>query len=330
MYYVNSYQGVVRMAKKRVFTFEELSIIKDKWEGNMTIEEISSLVSTSPKTLQKTIKENNWIKNYQNEEWLAEMHHVAKLTYESMAALAHCSVDSIADWMKKHNLDYDHEARFQKQTKYSFNRSYFKDIDTEEKAYWLGMLIADGTINSNYVRLALKHDDKTHLQKMIDALGANINIKDFETRLRETGKAYQMSMIQFNSTELAANLICHKVLPNKSTKEVFPDGVPAELEKHVIRGIFDGDGCFSYGVRNRAKRDIFGHMSIVGSYELLHYITQVIKKEFDYDMTIHEKGKIFCIRINGTKALAIMNWLYSDATIWLDRKRQKVEEYANL
>ena len=48
-----------------------------------------------------------------------------------------------------------------------FNDTIFESIDTEEKAYWLGFLYADGSISStnNTIELSLKSSDINHLIK---------------------------------------------------------------------------------------------------------------------------------------------------------------------
>src|SRR5271166_7037406 len=50
------------------------------------------------------------------------------------------------------------------------NHSIFETIDSEEKAYWLGFLLADGSIQvrknvQKIVKLALAIEDKEHLEK---------------------------------------------------------------------------------------------------------------------------------------------------------------------
>ena len=56
----------------------------------------------------------------------------------------------------------------------SFNIHYFDSIDTEEKAYWLGFLFADGAVtqyNHSYdIELSLKIDDKEHVEKFAKTL----------------------------------------------------------------------------------------------------------------------------------------------------------------
>ena len=50
-----------------------------------------------------------------------------------------------------------------------------KKIDTEEKAYWLGFIAADGCIgtNRNTIRVDLKIADKSHLEKLRTSISGN-------------------------------------------------------------------------------------------------------------------------------------------------------------
>ncbi len=38
------------------------------------------------------------------------------------------------------------KSELNKNRKYFFNQQFFKNIDSEEKAYWLGFLMADGCV----------------------------------------------------------------------------------------------------------------------------------------------------------------------------------------
>jgi len=53
--------------------------------------------------------------------------------------------------------------------KHIFNHNFFETIDTEEKAYWLGFIAADGGLASNIYRLTigLNQKDQNHLEKLL-------------------------------------------------------------------------------------------------------------------------------------------------------------------
>ena len=51
----------------------------------------------------------------------------------------------------------------------NYNRHIFDNINNEEKAYWLGFIVADGYLNSDkhMLRIKLGNKDKQHLIKFI-------------------------------------------------------------------------------------------------------------------------------------------------------------------
>ena len=68
--------------------------------------------------------------------------------------------------------------------KYTINEDYFSIIDTEEKAYWLGFLYADGTNGgdkSSTIAIALQRGDIEHLEKFNSAINSNRPIREIES-----------------------------------------------------------------------------------------------------------------------------------------------------
>ena len=62
--------------------------------------------------------------------------------------------------LKKNNVSED------RRRKYFFNEDYFKNVDSEEKAYWLGFIAADGCILENgTLKIGLAEKDSLHLEK---------------------------------------------------------------------------------------------------------------------------------------------------------------------
>ena len=65
------------------------------------------------------------------------------------------------------------------QRKYFYNDNYFEQIDSEEKAYWVGFLYGDGHISDHTVYLCLQTRDKGHIIKFLKAINADtVPIKD--------------------------------------------------------------------------------------------------------------------------------------------------------
>ena len=103
--------------------------------------------------------------------------------------------------------------------------------------------------------------------------------------------------------------------------------------RHFIRGYFDGDGCFSVIKRNDRKNPNSKtyQFNITGMENPLRKIQEhLIKNTGVVDnglkhrkstiaVTIHYSGRNVCKRI--------LDYLYQDATIYLQRKYNKYVEY---
>lgn len=125
---------------------------------------------------------------------------------------------------------------------YNFNEKYFDIIDTQERAYFLGFLYADGynNIKQGRIQIALQWRDFDILEKLQNNLKSNyiINCNIFN--------GFKQCFLSINSRYLSNQLTKLGMLHKKSLILKFPteDQVPKHLIRHFIRGYFDGDGCF--------------------------------------------------------------------------------------
>lgn len=188
----------------------------------------------------------------------------------------------------------------------------FNKIDTEEKAYWLGFLYADGSVGSkeDKIELGLAEKDLGHIEKFKAFMGISNKIS-----YRESTKSYRIS---FRSKNCKADLIDKGCIPKKSLILKFPteEQVPDNLIKHFIRGYFDGDGWFTN------TPECF-QVGIIGTED---FIKGFLAKIED----INKSNKIFTVhRDDGAKryvfgayqdVLTFLNWIYKDANIYLNRK----------
>lgn len=211
---------------------------------------------------------------------------------------------------------------------YQCDHLYFDHIDTEEKAYWLGFLYADGNINdtdktgSKRLQVALSDKDIKHLEQFKRALNSSHPIHQ---RIINSGKMQGKTYCKFSirSNELCNSLISHGCTPRKSLTLRFPN-LSKELISHFIRGYFDGDGSvFISKEKHWRNGKIFPvlHFRFMGTYEFL----KIVDKELNLTGRISQpKGnKAFELSYKrNKKAIAFYKYLYKDATVYLKRKQQ--------
>lgn len=217
---------------------------------------------------------------------------------------------------------------------YSLDESFFENIDNEEKAYWLGFITADGSIRKvreyGRLHLALKVGDKLHLSKFLNALKSNHPIKTYTIKARQIKNRFipqsELASVAINSQKIFDDLLKLNVFPNKSSCEIPWNGEPS-LMRHYFRGLIDGDGtvgkyCYS-NLSPRWKIGLCGSRAILESFSnwVINYAN------INSSPKIFQQGKIHVIKYEGTKiSRQLANVLYSDCTIFLDRKRKILEE----
>ncbi len=203
-----------------------------------------------------------------------------------------------------------------------FNIHKFDTIDTEEKAYWLGFLYADGCVVSkrHVVSLRLAEVDYDHLLKFktfLEDTRDNEVIKKGSRTLSATGKTYYSYVYNVNSEHFKKSLISLGCVPKKSLILKFPDisiFSDPELIYDFIRGYVDGDGCIS---EEKGKIAI----SMLGTEDFLLGVQKYLPN-FKSVLKYNNNG-LYRIRCTSRKADEVTYRLYSKATIYLKRKYEK-------
>lgn len=187
-------------------------------------------------------------------------------------------------------------------------RSYFHKIDSEEKAYWLGFILGDGCLyrNGYTVGINLKDSDDKHLLKFAKAIRWKGNLYYY--------KPQKTVLLGISSKEMHADLMNLGLTPAKSLTAKWPK-VPKKYECHVLRGLFDADGCIQSYSKGR-----YACFSLVGTKNILINAKRILKLSNKISPS-HTTWQI-CRR--GTPAVyKIYKILYKDATVWLDRKHER-------
>ena len=187
-------------------------------------------------------------------------------------------------------------------------KDIFRQIDTEEKAYWLGFLYADGYVSKyNQVEVSLALKDKNHLEKLKVFINTNTNIITDDHRCR----------LLFCSKELVNDLASLGCVNNKSLILTFPtkEQVPQELLRHFLRGYVDGDGCLCC----TSKTQQFSITSTKQFFEGMLERTGWDKEKCNY----YPSGQAITWRCHKDVMPQYLKYLYDNANVYLNRKYEK-------
>lgn len=113
--------------------------------------------------------------------------------------------------------------------------NYFKEIDTNEKAYLLGFLYADGYIKGNRVMINLSEKDEVIIDKFVSALQGGKKV------LRLIKGKYRSIFLTIFSKELCFDLRNHGFKGLKRDRDNLPI-LSGELYLPFLLGYYDGDG----------------------------------------------------------------------------------------
>lgn len=169
-------------------------------------------------------------------------------------------------------------TRSQAKIVYTKNSRYFSNIDSFEKAYWLGALSADGFCGLNLDKtgtniISLVSKDKDFVEKFSWA----IQIEKEPTYL-EYSDCWQC---RFQDKQMAEDLASLGIYNNKSLM-LQPPHISTEYDYHWIRGYFDGDGGISFTDKARNPQ-----MYFTGTKEVLQWI----QKHFYSNVSIRQEHR---------------------------------------
>ena len=236
-------------------------------------------------------------------------------TLESLSQKYNVSTSSVYRALKKNAIPTSKKTHIYKE-------DVFDLIDTELKAYVLGLITSDGYIankNNRYIAQLSSTDKEipSFFAQLIEYPRPLYHIKSEGVARRNLDEW----RIMVCSKRLVLALEKLGVVNGKSMKEVFCSDVPGILLKHYIRGIFDGDGSIGlYPVKNSISQ---ARLSIAGSAGLLNNISEIFDFKLDISRTkIAKKDNGLCIlQYCGNRTIKnICGWLYEDCNYYLSRK----------
>lgn len=235
---------------------------------------------------------------------------------KQLAADFKISVVTLRKIIKFYNFEnyycYNKSADIQIKNK-SVDIDFFKCINNEAKAYTFGLILSDGYISKDrIVGITLQESDVDILFKIKDIMQSKHKIA---TRFKTVGN--NCCRFDITSREIVKDLQDLGVTTTKSFDASIPfNKIPNELIRHVLRGIFDGDGSFS---QNRP-------CIATSSEQLKNDIVNWSFKNFNYSPSVYTQNNNFRIYFNKEGFKIICN-MYENSNIVLTRKMNSFQEY---
>lgn len=204
-----------------------------------------------------------------------------------------------------------------------FDENFFDIIDTEEKAYWLGYIAADGCICTSFGKnfLSITSKDIKHLDKW----RKSINSKKPSTILKN-----KYAFVGFTSKKMIQDLSKYGIIQNKTYLLTFPSNksVSDNFINHYIRGYFDGDGCIMI---KRAKNGKPNPKIVFVGASLCFLEDLLIKLNIKSKLFQRKNTNYYSIYISRyDDVINIMKFIYKEATLFLERKKEKFDEILKL
>lgn len=215
--------------------------------------------------------------------------------------------------------------------RYIYDDHFFREIDTEEKAYWLGFIAADGSITrKDRLQICLAIVDFEHLEKFRNSLGSNLPIKK-STVKSVYSEECKTARISINSLSIVQGLKRFGIVPRKGLTVPWPN-LPNEMLRHYLRGYFDGDGSYSILPRkDRINPQFTYDWGIIGHLAFLVDCQKFIIEECGLRETAlikHPSSGIGYLRYGGRlQVLHLSRLMYGGAKTYLKRKYDFIQSH---
>jgi hypothetical protein len=241
---------------------------------------------------------------------------------------------SLFNFLRKKNVfdgKYGRQLKIDETRKYPVDEHFFDNIDSEEKAYFLGILYADGTnsLKDTEVSLRLNEDDFEILEKLNNLIQPT---KPIGFIPKKSNNHKNQRRLTINSKNISYKLNESGMMPNKTFELEYPTWLIKDLHRHFIRGYFDGDGCVTF---NKINKQL--DCSFTGTENVMLGIQNVLISKCGFSKTKlstrhpERNNNVRSLHYFGNgNAKKYYNFIYNDANIFMERKKNKFNKYINL
>lgn len=315
---------------KRIKKEIEKKIIK-MYQDGIGSDSVGKIFEIHPNSVLRVLKRNeierrDFTRKLGNKHEEIIQAYLSGLSTPKIAEQLNVTNGAILKVLKKNNIKCRDNEECRR--KYPIYKDFFDKIDTEEKAYFLGFLYADGCNGKayNWTRIELAEFDKNILYKLAKLIYKENSDERVKVYFREDKQKWY-AYLNINSKYICGQLEKLGCIPVKSLILTYPDWMPDHLQKHFIRGYYDGDGGIHFNERNNAQ------IKIISSLDFITSLKNITTKKLNIHWLLrkHEESDVYTIYFSGNRqARKFLDWLYKDSNIYLDRKYNLYLELQNI
>lgn len=309
------------MAKRNNFTEEDINNIIKLHNDGLLNREIAEQYNTSKSSIARILQNTDlpsrhpWMSE-ERENKIIELYNLYH-RMNKIEEILHVGSSTVKDILQKHNVYIYTNSELH--TKYSIDENYFDNIDTNNKAYIMGLLFSDGTVNrkSNAVALSLQEEDRHILESIQKELMTDkpLGFIDYKSKNPNHKNQYCLTL---NNKHIHDTLIAHGVIPNKSLLLEFPTCIEPQFYSKFILGIMDGDGTISKNPKDK-------RCSFLSTEPFCLSAKEIIEHELNIHCSImlgtNKNSVTRVLQIAGNNQVKkFLDWLYDDAELYLYRK----------
>ena len=328
------------MGKKLILSDEQKELIVSMYKNGSSLSDIEKTIGHSDKFIYETLEEYGIDKNRRRKKITDEQlqliidYHRAGFSYSQISEKLDNYISSakVYELLKENGetksfsidkinsiIDFQNKDNYRK---YYFDEHMFDVINTPDKAYCVGLFMADGCnqMDNGCFSIELQARDVDILKKITQMFQS-----DYPLYFRDSSKYEYMAQdtykIRWHSKYFCEKLNDLGIVPNKSLILEFPTWLDRYLIPYLIKGYIDGDGWIN--------TNQIGFMSTQNfCIGVQQYLNSIGITSYIMDMKRHYK--------NETKELIISNrnniWslariMFSHGNLYINRKYQKYIDY---
>lgn len=295
----------------------QYNMIANLYKNGMKVNDIASQYNVHPNTIKVILSKCGLTKK--DRKGLLDLLDIQKIeslykdgwSTKNIANQLNVSAESIRRVLKRNGIERRHSL-------YSVNDHYFDIIDTQDKAYFIGLLWADGCndVDKNLITITLQERDKHILDSFNDII-ENTRPLYFVNKSAKNPNWSDCYALTIISEHMSNVLESYGMVRAKSLVLEFPHWLDKSLLPHFFRGYMDGDGHIRHSGTGYGAE-------FVGTDWFCENAQRILQKELGISSHLSKPNPLkntTLLKISTKKDSKIfLDYIYNDANLFLKRK----------